>query len=207
MWTPLCRIIINYEDHIQPIWEATRPPISDGTPAANMFTSCVGCHTTDSGSRVPAAQLDLTNMASDIEADHFTSYRELLRADAEQALDGGVVSERNWECTTLDPMGVPIVNIVAPPQIAPSMSEAGANFGASVNFFNCMTNDNACRSNFGAALPVDCVEIGGDPVVFDPLNMPVNHNGLLSAEELRLIAEWLDIGAQYYNNPFDAPTP
>lgn len=207
VWTPLCRIIINYEDHIQPIWEATRPPISDGTPAANMFTSCVGCHTTDSGSRVPAAQLDLTNMASDIEADHFTSYRELLRADAEQALDGGVVSERNWECTTLDPMGVPIVNIVAPPQIGPSMSEAGANFGASVNFFNCMTNDNACRSNFGAALPVDCVEIGGDPVVFDPLNMPVNHNGLLSAEELRLIAEWLDIGAQYYNNPFDAPTP
>jgi hypothetical protein len=22
---------------------------------------------------------------------------------------------------------------------------------------------------------------------------------------LRLIAEWLDIGAQYYNNPFDVP--
>ena len=41
----------------------------------------------------------------------------------------------------------------------------------------------------------------------DPLNVPVNHNGLLANEELRLIAEWLDIGAQYYNNPFNAPTP
>jgi hypothetical protein len=27
----------------------------------------------------------------------------------------------------------------------------------------------------------------------------------LSVDELRLIAEWLDIGAQYYNNPFDVP--
>jgi hypothetical protein len=31
------------------------------------------------------------------------------------------------------------------------------------------------------------------------------HAGYLSPDELRLIAEWLDIGAQYYNNPFDAP--
>jgi hypothetical protein len=26
----------------------------------------------------------------------------------------------------------------------------------------------------------------------------------LSPSELRLISEWLDIGAQYYNNPFDS---
>ena len=32
-----------------------------------------------------------------------------------------------------------------------------------------------------------------------------SHAGRLSAAELRLISEWLDIGAQYYNNPFDAP--
>jgi hypothetical protein len=31
------------------------------------------------------------------------------------------------------------------------------------------------------------------------------HIGWLSPEELRLISEWLDIGAQYYNNPFDVP--
>jgi hypothetical protein len=27
----------------------------------------------------------------------------------------------------------------------------------------------------------------------------------MSDAEKRLIAEWLDVGAQYYNNPFDAP--
>ncbi len=31
------------------------------------------------------------------------------------------------------------------------------------------------------------------------------HAGWMSPDELRLVAEWLDIGAQYYNNPFDAP--
>ena len=31
------------------------------------------------------------------------------------------------------------------------------------------------------------------------------HQGWLSAAELRLLSEWLDIGAQYYNNPFDVP--
>jgi len=32
------------------------------------------------------------------------------------------------------------------------------------------------------------------------------HIGLLSPAEMRLLSEWADIGAQYYNNPFDAPT-
>lgn len=32
-----------------------------------------------------------------------------------------------------------------------------------------------------------------------------SHEGYLSPAELRLIAEWLDVGAQYYNNPFDVP--
>ena len=31
------------------------------------------------------------------------------------------------------------------------------------------------------------------------------HAGLLKPIERKLIAEWLDIGAQYYNNPFEAP--
>ena len=33
----------------------------------------------------------------------------------------------------------------------------------------------------------------------------VDHTGYLSPAELRLISEWLDIGAQYYNDPFVAP--
>ena len=31
----------------------------------------------------------------------------------------------------------------------------------------------------------------------------VNHVGWLSEPELHLISEWLDLGGQYFNNPFD----
>jgi hypothetical protein len=40
--------------------------------------------------------------------------------------------------------------------------------------------------------------------MFDPGGM---HAGYLTPAELRLIAEWLDIGAQYFNNPFDPAVP
>jgi hypothetical protein len=33
------------------------------------------------------------------------------------------------------------------------------------------------------------------------------HAGWLSPAELRLLSEWLDIGAQYFNNPFDSAAP
>jgi len=41
---------------------------------------------------------------------------------------------------------------------------------------------------------------------FSRFDSPVDmHYGFLSDAEKRLIAEWLDVGAQYYNNPFDVP--
>jgi hypothetical protein len=33
------------------------------------------------------------------------------------------------------------------------------------------------------------------------------HAGYLSPAELRLISEWLDIGAQFFNDPFDPAAP
>ena len=41
---------------------------------------------------------------------------------------------------------------------------------------------------------------------FDRFNDPNDHSlQYFIQAERRLIAEWLDVGAQYYNNPFDAP--
>jgi len=31
------------------------------------------------------------------------------------------------------------------------------------------------------------------------------HAGLLMSSELKLVSEWLDLGAQYFNDPFAAP--
>ncbi len=33
----------------------------------------------------------------------------------------------------------------------------------------------------------------------------VDHTGFLTPAELRLVSEWVDIGAQYYNNPIGLP--
>ena len=41
--------------------------------------------------------------------------------------------------------------------------------------------------------------------VFSRFDAGGSHAGWLTPAELRLIAEWLDIGGQYYNDPFMAP--
>ena len=45
----------------------------------------------------------------------------------------------------------------------------------------------------------------GSARFFAPFAAGGSHEAHLDPAELRLIAEWLDIGAQYYNNPFDVP--
>jgi len=43
------------------------------------------------------------------------------------------------------------------------------------------------------------------PRFFQLFDSGGSHQGWLTPVELKLIAEWLDIGGQYYNNPFDVP--
>jgi Tol biopolymer transport system component len=69
----------------------------------------------------------------------------------------------------------------------------------------------------GATMPVqlDPVMTAGNAAASQPNflskfdgvdhGVTVDHTGYLSQAELRLISEWLDIGAQYYNDPFVAP--
>jgi hypothetical protein len=90
-WASNCRIVVNYEANIHPLWgtdreildQATGLPVLD--PLSGLpIRSCTGCHTpVDSAgaAQVPASQLDLTDGLSPDEPDHFNSYRELLFND------------------------------------------------------------------------------------------------------------------------------
>lgn len=144
-WTRSCRSVINYEQHIHPLWTVQRQiDVLSGGILVPQDVTCAsgGCHAPFdalNNAALPAAQLDLSDGLSPVEMDHFISYRELLFED-----DG----------------------LPAP------MSAAGA------------TDSDAFFSKF---------DTNG------------THAGYLTPDELRLIAEWLDIGAQYYNNPFDVP--
>ena len=74
-------------------------------------------------------------------------------------------------------MGVPTpTGVVLPPPMA-----AGSSVNSSVNFLRLFDGS------------------------FKPAAPAVDHTGFLTMAELRLITEWIDIGAQYYNDPFVAP--
>lgn len=171
-WSSLCRIVIHYPDHIQPLWERERLVMdADGITVLEDH-SCLACHSprdADGVLRVPAGQLDLSGEPSPDEADHLVSYRELLFADNEQELAMGALQDILVPGPPDPVTGAPTL---VPVTVAPPMSAAGAL--ASDGFF----------SRF---------EAGG------------SHAGFLTPAELRLVSEWLDIGAQYYNDPFAAP--
>ena len=72
-------------------------------------------------------------------------------------------------------MGVPTPTGV----VLPPPMAAGSSVNSSVNFLRLF-----------------------DGTYHDP---KTDHTGFLTPAELRLITEWIDIGAQYYNDPFVAP--
>jgi hypothetical protein len=169
-WSAGCRIVINYETIIHPLWSLPRLVTDPNDPtivlADNTCTTCHSPRDAANAVRVPAGQLDLSDGPSPDQAEHFNSYRELLFTDNAQTLNMGALED---QCLQTDPVtGL----CVAFATVNPSMVAGSAN--ASGQFFN--------RFNAGGT-----------------------HGGYLSDAERRLIAEWLDIGAQYYNNPFAAP--
>jgi len=157
-WSASCRIIINYPQHIQPIWDAARTGMLNGVQGS-VTCSQAGCHNPVSAAGVaqtPAGNLDLTNSV-DANTNEFTSYGQLLTPH-----------------TTVI-MGQP------GPTVGPFMNAGSANGGASSAFFNCFATGSGC-------------------------NAP-SHTGWLNIAELRLLSEWLDIGAQYHNDPFAPAAP
>ena len=157
-WRANCRTIINYEAHIHPLWNLDRG-----------VNTCTACHTTATGTRVPDAQLDLTDGLSADESDHFKAYRELLFNDNKQEPGAGGLQD-----VMVDGPLDPLTNLPTrvPVTVSPSMSAAGARASRAI------------MNQFDA---------GG------------SHVGRLDPAELRLLVEWLDIGAQYYNDPFAVP--
>jgi hypothetical protein len=190
------RIVINYIDHIQAIWERQRDERLDSD--GNLIATCTGCHSTQDSTAVAAGQLDLTSTPSAEEPEHYISYRELVFASQEQVIanDGSIVG-RERICTVVDEEGN--TSTLNEPVLLDTVAVAGS-ANASERFFNCFEGG-ACGAPSAPPLPENCVEGGG--IVVPVTSNTVNHVGLLSEPELHLLSEWLDIGAQYFNNPFD----
>jgi hypothetical protein len=171
-WRAGCRITIHYEQHVHPLWNKPRVTFAaDGTTVLSDDT-CTSCHSpraADASTRVPAAQLDLSDGPSPDVPTQFNAYRELLATDAEQEVVNGALQDRLVQ-TGIDPVtGLPQFSTVP---VASSLRAGAAN--GSVTFFSLFAP-------------------GG------------SHAGRLTPVELKLVSEWTDIGAQYFNDPFLAP--
>ena len=155
-WQAGCRSVINYEQHIHPLWNRDR--------GADTCTRCHGPLDDNGNLQVPMRISGSHRWPFDQEPSQFKSYRELLFPD-------NVSSARvPW--------------------------------------------DWCGRSRHGAANPGagngEPLDVPGGCLGKHGLHRPVRPTGTscgppLDPAELRLVYEWLDIGAQYYNDPFAVP--
>ncbi len=194
-WNSKCRSVINYEKNIHPIWQVDRGVDNDINGVGD--DTCIECHTIVDdamNARVADAQLDLTAGISDINPDRLKSYQELFFTDAGETLDlAGNLVNIQIEVDVLDGNGNVIgTEFIDDPgqQIFASMSANGAR---SSYFIEKMTE----------------TELEAGRNLSTPASNPnyIDHSGLLSDDELRLISEWLDIGGQYFNDAFDPAAP
>jgi hypothetical protein len=237
-WGPSCRIIINYQDHIQPLWEVTRPSGVDNN-------QCIACHSrTDSvgNLQTPGGQLELTNGPSADEPLHYVSYRDLFDQGGLPFLvdpNGAQLPIYTFNIVDgvqqfyLDAGGAQILDVNGNPIPEIRLAVAGdgnlrvQSFTANVGdvYLDAGANPilDANNNPIIFTVPVAAEDLPNGAVMatsnaagsrfFDKLNgvnlpdvvNPVDHTGFMSVNELRLLREWLDIGGQYYNNPFDAP--
>ncbi|HJS90514.1 MAG TPA: hypothetical protein VJ738_11170 [Steroidobacteraceae bacterium] len=161
-WASNCRIVIDYPEHIQPIWDEPRTVTVNGATVDHTCTQG-GCHSPTNAAGAPAqpaGNLDLSNTASNADPVELVSYTDLLFAH----------------------------NVPGPP-------DANGN-PTTISVGPFLDAGSADGPNSSASL-----------ALFAPGSGDAIHAGILSPDELRLISEWLDIGAQNFNNPFDPNVP
>lgn len=190
-WDELCRILIHYETHIHPLWSVNRP-VLDALSVEVGNNTCTNCHNPVDAlnqAQVPAGQLDLTDGPSADEPDHFRAYRELLFNDNEQVLADGVVVDR--QVPVLDRQGNQVFQTNGDGELILDANGQPIPLLETVTVAPSIVVSGANDSRFFT--------------VFSENGDTVDHRGLLNEAELKLLSEWVDIGAQYYNDPFAVP--
>ncbi|MDH3546016.1 MAG: hypothetical protein OEN22_02890, partial [Gammaproteobacteria bacterium] len=179
-WQSHCRSVINYETHIHPLWNQPRLLFDDtGNPVLD-----------------PATGLQVDNNC-------LGCHTPIDPADGSVRLPAGQLELQDG--------------------LSPDEPDHFHAYRELLVTDNLQILDNGALVDAQQQVGVDA---NGDPI-FDviPIPPPASiagarasgdffdrfedaadmHFELLSSAERRMIAEWLDVGAQYYNNPFDVP--
>jgi len=180
-WQSHCRSIISYIAIIHPIWSQPRPQFDDlGNPILNgdgmqVDRQCTLCHT----------QID--------PADGVTV---IVPAGQLELTDGLSPDEPDHFHAYRELLVTDNLQVVMNGALVDAQQQVGVDIDGNP-IFDVIPIASPAR--------VAGARASGD--FFSRFEDPTNleHYNVLSGAERRLIAEWLDVGAQYYNNPFDVP--
>jgi hypothetical protein len=181
-WASNCRTVINYPKHIQPIWDLPRPTVTtvNANPdAAYKCNLAGGCTCTQATCHTTTGANGIQAPAGQLNLTNAASNDE----PAEFVSYRQLLFQHDEQAVI---MGA-LVNVPGPPDangnptaipVGPYLNAGSANGGLSAQFLGRFATGSGST-----------------------------HAGYLTPAELRLLSEWLDIGAQYFNNPFDPAVP
>jgi hypothetical protein len=200
--TSKCRINITYEQHIQPLWDATR---MRDLGAGLLDYRCTSCHNDDDPNVVPAGHLALDSTL-DINPNHVTV--QLIRdnrTDGDRPASYEMLFVTRPRMETVPTGGTRFIVVRDPATDQPIDVDGNiigeADFG-NLQFINQrpgMVSGGVARARFSRLIQV----ITGDQMRLGDLTTTptVDHTQLLTDGEKRLIIEWIDNGGQVTNDP------
>ena len=180
-WQASCRSVINYETVIHPIWSQPRPEFDDmGNPVLDangvqIDNNCIGCHV-------------FPNLAAD-------GVTLIPPAGQLELTDGLSADEPDHFHAYRELVATDNLQEVVNGALVDAQQQVGVDI-----------DGNPIFDVIPIASPASVAGARSSGDFFGRFEDPANsHYNMLSSAERRLIAEWLDVGAQYYNNPFDVP--
>jgi hypothetical protein len=180
-WSPNCRSVINYETVIHPLWSQPRLVFDDSVdpPVPVLDANGVQLNNNCLNCHTPADEAGVVRVpAGQLELQDGLSPDEPDHFHAYREL---LVTDNLQE----------VVN--------GALVDVQQQVGVDID-------GNPIFEPIPIASPATIAGAAASDEFFDRFEDPSDlHYNILSIAERRLIAEWLDVGAQYYNNPFDAP--
>ena len=174
-WSSLCRSVVQYEESLHPLWTVVRTAISD----QNILDVAGNVIDSCIGCHAP---VDAAGMA-------MVPAGQLDLTDGASDIDIDHFKAYRELLSGDNEQEVNANGVLVDRQIQIGIDANGIPILATVPVAPSMR---AGTAN-GSGRFLDRFAVGG------------THAGYLSPAELKLVSEWLDGGAQYYNNPFEAP--
>ncbi|HTF96276.1 MAG TPA: hypothetical protein VL995_09100 [Cellvibrio sp.] len=217
-WNANCRVVINYEYHIQPFWERERDPMTVTDPDLGVqitANTCIACHSSvdlNGNMQIPKAQLELTRAKID---DQMLSYLQLLNGNQRLALwYNGIAALQIPACEYVDlnpDNYIPQCVVVLDEENAPTCEGVTNCPFVILNELtgelelDLVTGNPVPRQVETPFLPPPMNSGGANASrgFFNKFENNGSHMGFLNPAELKLLSEWLDTEGRYYTNPFE----